>query len=135
MNTQSVLTHLIRAGRDALHLEKTLTDIGYKETPYFNLYGEITDAIYGILDEDTETIEQSKAYAAIHDCFVPDETCAEELAEDLWGHDIFIPDIPKTTMEVISEAAYQRGVKPGAMIRLILGEWAMREMIMNKALG
>ena len=45
MNTKFVLAHLIRAGRDALHLEKTLTEIGYNETPYFNLYGDITDAI------------------------------------------------------------------------------------------
>ena len=76
MNTKSVLTHLIRAGRDALHLEKTLTDLGYKETPYYNLYGEITDALYAMLDERTDTVEESKAYAAIHDIYTPDEICA-----------------------------------------------------------
>lgn len=129
MNTQSVLTHLIRAGRDALHLEKTLTDIGYKETPYFNLYGEITDAIYCILDEDTETIEQSKAYAAIHDPFTPDEICAEELAML-----VNVPAIPNETMDVISETARSRGIPTSIMIRLILNEWAMKEMYCANAL-
>lgn len=125
MNTKSVLTNLIRAGRDAIHLENTLTDIGYKETPYFNLCGDITDAIYEILDERTDTIEESKAYAAIHDPFTPDEICAEELS-------CYVDDksqnIPDTTMEVISETARSRGIDPSTMIRLILNEWAMKEM-------
>ena len=129
MNTTSVLTHLIRAGRDALHLEKTLTDIGYKETPYFNLYGEITDAIYGILDEQTDTIEESKAYAAIHDPFTPDEICAEELASI-----VYAPDIPETTMEVITEAARSRNIEPSTMVRLILNEWAMKKMFCTAVL-
>ena len=132
MNTKSVLTHLIRAGRDALHLEKTLTEIGYKETPYFNLYGDIIDAIYGILDEHTDTIEESMAYAAIHDPFTPDEVCAEELA----GYaDDKLQVIPDTTKEVISEKARSRGIDMPTMIRLILNEWAIKEMFCAKTLG
>ena len=123
MNTTSVLTHLIRAGRDALHLEKTLTEIGYKETPYFNLYGDITDAIYGILDEQTDTIEESKAYAAIHDIYTPDEICAEELASF-----VDMPNISGTTMDVIAEAAKERGLDLQTLIRVIISEGAMKEM-------
>ena len=130
MNTKSVLTHLIRAGRDALHLEKTLTEIGYKETPYFNLYGDITDAIYGILDEHTDTIEESMAYAAIHDPFTPDEICADELASL-----VNIPDIPETTMEVIRDVSQTRSIPTTTMIRLILNEWAIKEMYSNSVLG
>ena len=128
MDTKNVLTHLIRAGRDALHLENTLTDIGYRETPYFNLYGEIADAIYAMLDEHTD-IEDSKAVAAINDIFTPDEICAEELASL-----VSVPNIPDTTMEVISEAAAGRNIEPSTMIRLILSEWAMKEMFCAKAL-
>ena len=129
MNTTSVLTHLIRAGRDALHLEKTLTDIGYAQTPYFNLYGEITDAIYDILEEQTDTIEESKAYAAVHDIYTPDEICAEELASF-----VDAPNISVTTMDVIAEAAKERGLELQTMIRLILNEWAMKEMYSNMML-
>ena len=130
MNTKSVLTHLIRAGRDALHLEKTLTEIGYNETPYFNLYGEITDAIYGILGEQTDTIEESKAYAAIHDPFTPDEICAEELAML-----VNVPAVPNETMDVISETALSRGMDPPTLVRLILNEWAMKKMFSKSVLG
>ena len=129
MNTKFVLTHLIRAGRDALHLEKTLTDIGYKETPYFNLYGEITDAIYALLDEHTDTVEESKAYAAIHDIYTPDEICAEELAPL-----VSVPDVSDTTMEVIVETAKSRGIEPSTMVKLILSEWAMKEMFSQSVL-
>ena len=129
MNTTSVLTHLIRAGRDALHLEKTLTDIGYTQTPYFNLYGDITDAIYGILDEQTDTIEESKAYAAIHDIYTPDEVCAAELASF-----VDAPNISGTTMDVIAEAAKKRGLDLQTMIRLILNEWAMKKMLCSAIL-
>lgn len=132
MDTRNVLTHLIRAGRDALHLEKTLTELGYSETPYYNLYGEITDAIYGILDEDADTVEESRAYAAIHDPFTSDEICAEELSMSVSVP--AIPPISDTTMEVITEAARSRNVDSPTMIRLILNEWAMKEMYMNMAL-
>ena len=128
MNTKSVLTHLIRAGRDALHLENTLSDLGYMETPYFNLYGEIADAIYAMLDEHTD-IEDSKAVAALNDIFTPDEICAEELASL-----VNVPDIPDSAMDVISEAAARRGMDPSKMVRLILSEWAMKEMFCNMAL-
>ena len=129
MNTKSVLTHLIRAGRDAIHLEKTLSGVGYNETPYFNLYGDIIDAIYGILDEHTDTIEESMAYAAIHDPFTPDEICAEELASI-----VYAPDISETTMEVITDAARSRNIEPSTMVRLILNEWAMKEMFCSAVL-
>lgn len=128
MNTKSVLTHLIRAGRDALHLENTLSDLGYRETPYFNLYGEIADAIYAMLDEHTD-IENSKAVAVLNDVFTPDEICAEELASL-----VNVPDIPDSAMDVISEAAARRGMDPSKIVRLILSEWAMKEMFCNMAL-
>lgn len=129
MNTKSVLTHLIRAGRDALHLEKTLTDIGYKETPYFNLYGEIIDAIYALLDEQTDTIEESKAYSAVHDIYTPDEICAEELAPLAET-----TDLHANVMEVINEAAERRNTSPKSMLRLIVSEWAMKEMYANSVM-
>ena len=130
MDVKKILTHLIRAGRNSLHLEHILSEIGYTETPYFNLYGEILEAIYGILDEQTDSIDQSIAYTAFHDIYTPDEICADELASH-----VNIPDISETTMEVISEVAQSRGIPKSTMIRLILNEWAMKEMYSNSVLG
>ena len=131
MNTKAVLTHLIRAARDAFHLEKTLKDIGYKETPYFNLYGEIADAIYNMLGEDTDTFDESVTHAAIHDIFTTDEECAETLVE-MCGTDI-LSEIPVSTRNVIIETAEKRGMDPQNMTMLILSEWAAKELLFRAA--
>lgn len=124
MNTKKVLTHLIKAGRDALHLENTLSSIGYKETPYFNLHGEITDAIYTMLGEDTDSLEESMTYAAMNDIFTSDEQCAEQLASMI-GHDL---NVPPATMNVIQSAASERNMDVSQLIRLILSDWARKEV-------
>jgi len=130
MKVKRALTHLLKAGRDALHLEKTLTDLGYGNTPYFNLYGEIADAMYCILGEDTDTFEDSATYNAMHDIYTPDEICAERLEE------IFLSNpantglnIPKATLDLLVESADRRGVPLDRFIGLILSEWAVRELI------
>ena len=122
MDYKKVLTHLIKAGRDSLHLEKTLCEIGYTDTPYFNLYGEICEAIYHIIGEETECLDDSATYAAIHDIYTPDETCAEYLSL------LCKPplSISENVFRTISETASERGLTNEQMINLILAEWAMK---------
>lgn len=130
MDIKNILTHLIKAGRDALHVEKTLREIGYTDTPYYSLYGEICESIYKILGENTECFEDSHTYAAMHDIYTPDEICAERLEE------IFLSNpantrlnIPKATLDLLVESADRRGVPLDRFICLILSEWAVRELI------
>lgn len=123
MNAQKVMLHLVRAGRDALHLDTTLTDIGYRDTPYFTIGGEIADAITYLLDENPETYEQSSAYAAFHDIYTSDEQYAELLADRISP----VPQIPDATMAVIRETAEERGMDVNQLIKLILSDWAMKE--------
>lgn len=128
MDTKNILTHLIRAGRDALHLEKTLNSIGYDGTPYYNLHGEICDAIYGIIGENTDTFEESITYAAMNDCLIPDELCAEQLAQ------LCMPDesaVPDATRELIAETAERLGISFRAVVNLILSDWAFRELMLH----
>lgn len=131
MNEKKVLTHLIRAGRDAINLENVLNQFGYKETPYFNLYGEIAEAIYAMLGEDTKSFDQSITHAVMHDPLTPDEVCAEELAKLLEKASKANTHVSATTQEVIQEAAQKRGIDPDTMVRLIINEWAMKEMYAN----
>ena len=130
MNTKKVLTHLIRAGRDALHLEKTLSGLGYKETPYFNLYGEICDAIYSLVGEETETFGESVTHETMTDSLTPDELSAETLAA-MYDYNALATDmeIPPATLEILLDAADERGIELNKLIKLILSEWAMRKML------
>jgi len=128
MDTKNVMLHLIRAGRDALHLDTTLTDIGYRDTPYFSIQGEIADAISFLLDEEPETYEESAAYAAIHDIYTSDEQCAEQLAEMVTPQ----ADVPPATMAMIRETARERGMDVRQFISLILSDWAMKELMFRE---
>ena len=134
MNSKKILTHLIRAGRDALNMENVLTQFGYKETPYFNLYGEIADAIYCLLDEKTDSFDQSVTHAVMHDPLTPDEVAAEQLAEILDKASMATLDIPKTTRILIEETAEKRGMTTENLIRIILSEWAYKELFANHVL-
>jgi len=121
MDSKKVLTHLIRAGRDARNMENVLSTIGYEETPFFHMYGDICDAIYTLIGEKTETFDESITCAVMTDPITPDETWAEELAPLACT-----PDVPDATMEVITAAATSRNIPMSTMIRLILNEWAMK---------
>lgn len=134
MNAKNVLTHLVRAGRDALHLEETLKKLGYNETPYFNLYGEISSAIYALLNEDADTFDESMTYAAMNDIYTPDEVCAERLAEMYDADSGHVTILSETTAEVINEAARARGIEPNRMINLILSEWAAKQLMFDNFL-
>ena len=136
MEVKRALTHLVKAGRDALHMEKTLTELGYKDTPYFNLYGEISEAMYCILEEDTDSFDKSETYNAMHDIYSSDEMCAERLAEIFHNnpsHTGF--NIPKATMEVITETAKKRNMPLDRFVSLILCEWAAREVMFINYFG
>ena len=135
MDAKKVLTHLIRAARDAIHLERTLDDLGYKETPYYDLYGEISEAIYGIVGEDTEEFDESVTYNVIHDQFTPDELSAEELASMIKEPATSGLPLLDETREVIAEAAKQRNIDTQTMTNLILSEWAMKEMFYAAMIG
>lgn len=136
MDKKRVLTHLVKAGRDALHLEATLKSIGYEGTPYFDLYGEIADAVYEMLGEETETIDESITYAAMHDIYTSDEMCAERLAELCEPEPCrFFGELPETTLSILTEAADRRGMDLQTLAKLIVCEWSAREILHESLAG
>lgn len=143
MDTKCVLNHLVRASRDALHMEQTLKGLGYNETPYFHLYGEITEAIYCMLGESTETFDESVTSTTINNMYLTDEHCAQELSEyckekqkkteqeqekeDEKEEDAF--QILYSTRRILDEMAEERGFSIQQLVNLILSEWVIKKMI------
>ena len=132
MNEKRVLTHLVKAARDAIHMERVLKEIGYKETPYFGLYGEIADAMYCLIGEETETFTESETHNAINDTYTPDEECAERLMDiyrkNTLGAEFGLSD---ASTDVLNEVAQERGINSAQLARLILCEWAARQTILR----
>ena len=130
MDTKNVLLHLVKAGRDALHADKTLNSIGYGITPYFQIHAEISEAIYAMLDENVD-YEESVTYAVMNDIYTPDEMCAEQLAEMI-EQPIIVSD---TAKGIIADAASKKGMDTNQFINLILNDWARKELIMQNLFG
>ena len=56
---------------DAKALCDAMDALGYENTPYHALFFNITDAIYDLLGERTETFEESCTYAALYPVGIP----------------------------------------------------------------
>lgn len=79
MDIQRSLEHLVKAWREAQKLNKALTNLGYSNTPYFELAGHISDAIYSLLGENTDTFDESITCIILTNELLSDLECADVL--------------------------------------------------------
>jgi len=63
--TKEAFLGLVRAARTAKKLDEELTNLGYAETPYAEIYSNIADAIYRLLNESTEKFEDSVTHTML----------------------------------------------------------------------
>lgn len=127
MDTTKILTHLIRAGRDALNMENQLRQLGYDSTPYYGLYGEIAEAVYCIMGEKTESFDESVTHAAMHDPCTTDKQCAEALTAMLAQEPEV--DLSDATKEILMEVSTEKGIELPKLLKLIISEWAARQFM------
>jgi len=78
-NIKDALLRMARAGKMALELDEKMADCGFGSSPFGLLYGEISDAIYHLIGEHTETFNDSVTYTVLHAPFLYDERRAEML--------------------------------------------------------
>ena len=133
MNKEAMV-RLVRAGRKANELDESLMDLGYTSTPYSDIYGDIADAIYFMLGEKTETLDQSITYQAITDDSLTDGQCAEKLLSaytSSLSSSAFSCSIPEHTITFLQQAAERRGITREALISIILSEWTLRHEWLN----
>ena len=65
MEAKEALTRMVKAGRLALDTDNGLRELGYSDTPFFEIYGDIADAVYFMLGENTGTFNESVTYCAL----------------------------------------------------------------------
>ena len=58
-NVRDALLRMVRAARDSKRLQEAFLDVGLKDNMIFNIYGDIAEAIYKLIGEHTESIEES----------------------------------------------------------------------------
>ena len=71
---REALGRLVLVARKAKKCDDAMFEIGYGDTPYFEIYGQTADAIYSIVGENTERFDESATYQAInHDGYTDEE--------------------------------------------------------------
>ena len=75
---KEILMKMVEAGVKAKELSDAMEDLGYQETPYWDLYTMIADAIYTMVGEQTDTFDESKTYLVLND---PDMTNEERVSK------------------------------------------------------
>lgn len=74
MNIRRVLEELVEIAVSTRKMDKAFLDAGYDNTPYFDIYAGAMEAVYHLLGEETETIDESVTYEAINnDSYTNDE--------------------------------------------------------------
>ena len=127
---KEVLECLVKAWRSASFTDNKLEMLGFRDTPLFEIAGNIMDAVYYLLDENTRTIDESVTSETLHTENMSVEECASVLMKQ---YDKRIDTkVSDSVMESITEAAVQIGIDPSAMIKVILCEWALQREIMKE---
>ena len=76
---KDALLRMVRAGRSTKEMCDCFVQAGLDDNKLFEIYGEIADAIYGLLGERTQTYEESVTYIALTTPILTDERRAEML--------------------------------------------------------
>lgn len=62
-NVRDALLRMYRVAKMAKRYDAVFEGL---DTPYFRIYGEAVDAIYSLIGEHTETLEESETYNILH---------------------------------------------------------------------
>jgi hypothetical protein len=121
---KEAIAGLVKAWRTANHMNCESSLIGFDNTPYTEISGNISGAIYLMLGENTQTFDESFTYAALYGD-APDEECTNLLFAEFERRSPE-PNAREHVMEFIRSVAEKRGIDVHTMISLILSEWVMR---------
>ena len=69
----NVLEKIVTAGSTAKKTNDALRELGYPDSPYFHIYGNIVDALYMLLGEQTDTIDQSVTFKIMESTKITDQ--------------------------------------------------------------
>ena len=80
---KDALLRIIRAAMEAKRMDEALLKLGYRENPYFSIYGNLADAIYMLAAEKTDKFEDSVTFLVLNTQSISDERRAEILYAEM----------------------------------------------------
>ena len=76
---KDVLSRLLKAGRKIMRMKEAYVDVGLNDTMLHDAYGEICDAIYHLIGENTDEFSSSVTCIAMETPLLTDERRTEML--------------------------------------------------------
>lgn len=76
---KDVLSRLVKAGRKIKRMQEAYVDVGLNDTMLHDAYGEICDAVYHLIGEETEKFTESVTYIAMETPLLTEERRTEML--------------------------------------------------------
>lgn len=120
---------MIAAWKLANNMDEEHCKLGYSNTPYLSIAGDIMDGIYYMLDENTSTLEESIAYETLTNRKLTPEQCVDAIMN---AYEIVQSDLSGNVLNAVKENADMIGISVSKMIKIILCEWALqRDMMAN----
>ena len=79
---KSVLEKLVHVAKVAMEADDAMRKLGYSHNPYFDLYGKTADAIYIMVQEHTESFDQSATHKLLNTKSLSVDACVSALLEE-----------------------------------------------------
>lgn len=121
---KEALIRMVHVARKTMELDNMFMKLGYDNTPYFDIHGTIIDAIYHLIGERTNSLDESVTYQTIHDEDMTDDQRVEHLLASAKADTELTITVPTRTLSVIKEDAAKRTIDYRKLVNLILSEWA-----------
>ena len=80
---EQALLRMLRAAERTKQMDDDLVKRGYSDSPYADIFGDIADAIYYLIGENTDRFEDSMTYIMLHTDAVTDH-CKVSLLMDAY---------------------------------------------------
>ena len=79
---EQALLNLVQVARETMKLGDLMDQLGYGDSPYWNYFGQIADAIYYLLHEDTKEFTESVTYEVLYNPKLSERKCVKRLLEE-----------------------------------------------------
>ena len=128
--SKDAIMRIISAWRISHATEEKFMEMGFAEGPVSDISGNIFDAIYAMLGECTDTYEGSFTYDVLMDESLTPDQCADKIISKYYETADALPcekHISDCILDCIRDESNRLRIGTGALIRTILGEWALRK--------
>ena len=76
------MIRLVRTARGCLKADEAMRGLGQDNSVFFGIYGDVADAIYYLINEQTETFDISVTWKTITDSSLSNEQCTRRLMKE-----------------------------------------------------